>query len=341
MQKIILAMLMIIPIIFGINSVYAEYCIESNGGTLHCFPDDYDSNDVDYSYRGADVTNDYWNNQKDEPNCYGEDYRCLNEDGSSKYHNYENYLDNGCPVDFPYFWSDNYCYSYPESDNYYDDYMHNLISDLICDSYAESSVDKINFVVCDSKGNQYFWEIDRDVYDDMIINGNTLSINNSENPIPLVNDDGYEFTTIGLDGFVYGAFESIIDEVYNNSDSDSDFIFEVWYIVSELTEYSSDRDDGYYLGDEGRYALDTLSRGGGDCEDLAILIADMLVSTKHTEDWTIKYVYMDIDNPTDANTVNHVILHVNDGRYDYYIESTGDPSWDYYPEGVSGWFFDV
>ena len=62
----------------------AEYCIESNGGTVHCFPDYYDSNDVDYSYRGADITNDYWNNQKDDLNCYGDDYRCLNVDGSSK-----------------------------------------------------------------------------------------------------------------------------------------------------------------------------------------------------------------------------------------------------------------
>ena len=67
----------------------------------------------------------------------------------------------------------------------------------------------------------------------------------------------------------------------------------------------------------------------------------MLVSTKHTENWTINYVYMDIDNPIDSSTVNHVILYVNDGTYDYYIEATGTPSWDYYPDGVTGWFFDV
>ena len=58
----------------------------------------------------------------------------------------------------------------------------------------------------------------------------------------------------------------------------SDFIWEVWYIVSQLTEYNSDQD--YYVGDEGRYALDTLARGGGDCEDLVILIADMLMSSE-------------------------------------------------------------
>ena len=358
---------MIIPIIIGMNSVYAEYCIESNGGTWHCFLDDYDSDDIDYSYRGADVTNDYWNNQKDEPNCYGEDYRCLNEDGSSKYHNYENYLDNGCPVDFPYLWSDdycydipeddlilnngcyedypylwsdNYCYSYPESDssNYkYDNY----VSNSICDSHVKYSIDKINFAVCDSKGNSYFWEMDRNVYDDMIINGNNLSIYNSENPIYLVNDDGLEFTAIGLDGFVYGAFESIIDDVYNNSNSDSDFIYEVWYIVSEITEYGSDRDDGYYMGDEGRYALDTLARGGGDCEDLVILVADMLVSSKYTKDWDIQYIYIDGDNPTNPETTNHVILYVDDGTYSYYIEATNSPRWDYYPNGIIGWYFDV
>ena len=68
--------------------------------------------------------------------------------------------------------------------------------------------------------------------------------------------------------------------IYYNSNSNSDFIWEVWNIASQLTEYRPDRDDGYYVGDQGRYALDTLYRGGGDCEDLAILIADMLVSNK-------------------------------------------------------------
>ncbi len=80
---------------------------------------------------------------------------------------------------------------------------------------------------------------------------------------------------------------------------------------------------------------------GGDCEDLAILIADVLVSSKCTKDWTIQYVYMDADNPTSANDLNHVILYVNDGTCRYYIEATGDPSWDYHPDGVYGWYFDV
>ena len=55
---------------------------------------------------------------------------------------------------------------------------------------------------------------------------------------------------------------------------------------------------------------------GGDCEDLAILIADILVSSKCTKDWTIQYVYMDADNPTSANDLNHVILYVNDKLVD-------------------------
>ena len=228
---------MIIPIIFGINSVYAEYCIESNGGTLHCFPDDYDSNDVDYSYRGADVTNDYWNNQKDEPNCYGEDYRCLNEDGSSKYHNYENYLDNGCPVDFPYLWSDgycydipendlilengcyndhpylwsdNYCYSYPEpdSDNYYDDYNYVDPRFENITHFVEKNVDGATWIVYDLKGNFYSWSFDTVGYEMLIINGNNLSEQHDENPLYLVDSNYNEFTTTNLDYFVYGAFEN-------------------------------------------------------------------------------------------------------------------------------------
>ena len=38
---------------------------------------------------------------------------------------------------------------------------------------------------------------------------------------------------------------------------------------------------------------------------------------------------------------NHVIIYVDDGTYNYYIEATAEPSWDYYSNGVNGWFYDL
>ena len=70
MRVILLVFVMIIMAI-SLETAYAEYCIESNGGTWHCFDDDYNNNDIDYSYVGVDITNDYWNNQKNVLNCYG------------------------------------------------------------------------------------------------------------------------------------------------------------------------------------------------------------------------------------------------------------------------------
>lgn len=140
-----------------------------------------------------------------------------------------------------------------------------------------------------------------------------------------------------MDGFVKKSFTNVIDDIYENSYGNSDFIWEVWYIVSQLTVY----DEDVHEYSEGRYALETLTRGGGDCEDLTILVADMLISSEHTNDWTIQYVMMDADNPTDPETVNHAILYVHDGEYAHYIESTSSPSWDYYPDGVYGWYLDV
>ena len=46
-----------------------------------------------------------------------------------------------------------------------------------------------------------------------------------------------------------------------------DFVWEVWTLVSQLTVYDKDVDEF----SEGRYALETLTRTGGDCEDLALL----------------------------------------------------------------------
>ena len=50
---------------------------------------------------------------------------------------------------------------------------------------------------------------------------------------------------------------------------------------------------------------------------------------------------MDAYNPNNPKEPNHVIIYVDDGTYHYYIEATAKPSWDHYPNGVNGWFYDL
>ena len=186
----------------------------------------------------------------------------------------------------------------------------------------------------DSKGNEYYWDMPMQAYEEWVLDGTSVSLNNDRKSISV---NGKTFNMIQYDQFVVGGFTDVIDEIYHNSESSGDFIWEVWWIVSQMTVYREDMDER----SEGRFALETFTRQGGDCEDLAILIADMLASSRYTSDWTIQLVLMDSDSPTDPRKVNHMIVYVNDGNNDYYIEATGDPSWNWYPEGVSGWWYDV
>ena len=39
-------------------------------------------------------------------------------------------------------------------------------------------------------------------------------------------------------------------------------------------------------------------------------------------EWDVSLVYMDIDNPTNINEVNHVTVHVDAGNYKTFVEST-------------------
>ncbi len=133
------------------------------------------------------------------------------------------------------------------------------------------------------------------------------------------------------------SFTDVIDDIFDNTNSDEDFIYEVWYITSQLTTYSTD------IGEFPRYALETLSRGSGDCEDTAILIADMLRSSTHTKNWTIQLVYFDSDSPSLALDVNHVAVLVDTGKYSYIVESTAKDDvtmnmWN--NANISGWFYD-
>jgi len=189
---------------------------------------------------------------------------------------------------------------------------------------------KVMWGVSDSKGNRYNWSMPIESYEDLIRATEPLDT------LPLENTKtGEIFTVRDHTKFVRSGFTKVIDQVYDNAGSDSNFVYEVWYIVSQLTTYS------YDIGEDPRWALETLSRGGGDCEDTAILIAEMINSSEHTKNWEISLVYFDAHNPKNPKAMNHVAVYIDDGKRNYFIESTAKDDPYAWPDGVKGWYFEI
>jgi len=190
---------------------------------------------------------------------------------------------------------------------------------------------KIKWKIFDSKGNQYNWSLPIQTYESYLQNTTYLTQT-------IQYSDGRTQEIGEFSNYVKSSFTDAIDDVYENSHNDDDFIFEIWHIVSSLTVYSSD------IEENPRYAIETLTRGGGDCEDTAILMADMLKSSKQTKNWNIQMVYFDSDNPTDPKQVNHVALAVNTGKKFGMLETTAKnvtelSTWDV--NSVVGWWVNV
>jgi hypothetical protein len=190
---------------------------------------------------------------------------------------------------------------------------------------------KIKWRIFDSKCNRYDWELPIQTYESYIQNTTyrTQTIQYS---------DGTQQEIGEFSNYIETSFINVIDDVYENSSSDNNFIYEIWYIVSQLTTYSSD------IGEYPRYAFETLTRGGGDCEDTTILMADMLRSSSYTENWNIQMVYFDSDNPTHPQQVNHVALAVNTGEKCGIFETTAKniddlTIWDV--NSIVGWWSDI
>jgi len=198
----------------------------------------------------------------------------------------------------------------------------------------------VSWTFTDSKGNRYDWNMPIVTYENLIKHSAEKSTRGSETH-RLALSSGGTVTMPAFEGFVTGAFGKVIDDVYESSRGDYDFVYEVWHIVSQMTVYDEDVD----ASSEGRFALETLTRGGGDCEDLAILVADMLRSSTYTRDWEIQLVYMDLDSPRAPRDVNHVLVFVDYGESTVIVEATAKPDmysdYSYYPDGIRGWFYDV
>lgn len=127
-------------------------------------------------------------------------------------------------------------------------------------------------------------------------------------------------------------FEPIASEFFSRHPDDESKIREVWNMVTQLNTYCGE------TMETPRLPLETLLLGGGDCEDLAILTASILKAMP--ADWDVKLVYMDGDNPTNINDVNHVTVYVDTGKYKTFVESTqGEIMCPW--EEVDGFYFEL
>ncbi len=119
-----------------------------------------------------------------------------------------------------------------------------------------------------------------------------------------------------LSKFVVGNMPSAMNDMRANVPTDDEFIFEVWWIVSqfELTSFE--------MQDTPKKPLDTFAKGEGDNEDLAILMADMIKSSDVGKTWNVDFIYYDSDNPSGAEKINHVALIVDNSQNTWLIEPT-------------------
>ena len=169
----------------------------------------------------------------------------------------------------------------------------------------------------DSKNNKYqFSKLTDDFIDEVIRlppSQDTLVITLSG-----VGPGGSSLTTEirDLSKFVVGSMPSAMNDLRNNVPTDDEFIFEVWWIVSQFHLTS------FEMQDTPKKPLDTFAKGEGDNEDLAILMADMIKSSDVGKTWDVSFIYYDYNDPSQIAQVNHVALLVDNGQNVWLIEPT-------------------
>ena len=200
--------------------------------------------------------------------------------------------------------------------------------------YIHSRDMEIAFVETDQ--SIHYWEVPFDTLESELSQGDTMRTYAAQpaNLLLLNNDAGDRFKIEDFTLFVDPtSFKDVIPDLYNQSGSADAFIREVWNIVTQLDSYSAD------IGEFPRYPLETFLAGGGDCEDTAILFASMILAAP--VQWKVQLVYMDIDHPTNPQTVNHVIVSIDTGQAKYLVETTSSDVMEPYTNGVNGWFYTV
>jgi hypothetical protein len=189
----------------------------------------------------------------------------------------------------------------------------------------------ISWILSDSNLNNYQLVITKEEYlkNTMDVPAGIKYLETNNGSIIAVNDYVSYIQSIS-------QFRDLADEIYMNSDNDYEFVRNVWYLVTRSVEYADEDLDTISL------PLQTLLDNQGDCEDLTILMASILVSSSYTHDWTIEIVYLDAFNPDDPKTANHVALYIQTDEFSTFVESTnsdlnGLDVW----RNVNGWYISI
>jgi hypothetical protein len=126
-------------------------------------------------------------------------------------------------------------------------------------------------------------------------------------------------------------FSEVMPEVYKESGSDEEFIAEIWRMIKGLVIYTSE------IKETPRWPIETLIEGGGDCEDVAILIASMIKAAD--AGYNVKLVYMNSKAPNRLAAPNHAVVYVEKEDFKAFIDGTSkvmNPFGD-----IKGWFFEI
>ncbi len=183
-------------------------------------------------------------------------------------------------------------------------------------------------------GTTILWEWPADTYQSWVIQG-YLTRKSGMQYVTLAMENGKRPTMVDYTKFVDAdTFGKVIPPIYDASLSDEEFIKEAWNLVTQLTTYSAD------IQETPRYPIETITEGGGDCEDMAILMASLLKAAD--KNWKVQLVYMDADNPENPTTINHALVYVDTGIYSTFIDTTQNIQMNpYLYDTVSGFYFDA
>lgn len=166
----------------------------------------------------------------------------------------------------------------------------------------------------DSRNNKYtFSKLSDDFIDEVV------RLPAPQDTLSITLGTGVDSETVqirDLSKFVTGQMPQPMNELYSTVSTPGEFIFEVWWIVSqfELTSYEMQPDP--------KHPLDTFSKGEGDNEDLAILMADMIKSSDIGKTWDLRFIYFDSDSPSSPQKINHVALLIESEQDTWLVEPT-------------------
>ena len=149
--------------------------------------------------------------------------------------------------------------------------------------------------------------------------------------------DGQSFRARKMELLVQPELFSKVIDGLTDGNTARDFVEEVFNLRVQLTTYSED------ITDTPLWSAETMTRGAGDCEDFAILMGSLLVAGNEQANYgmTVQMVYMDHDNPTNPQTVNHVLLYITyDDESTEFVDSTSIHVQSPWSE-VIGWYFDL